>query len=117
MANRAHIDAQGRTGNAFFNEWRNETVEHEAMIQVRPEICGRIASTPLIGVRQRISPSNSEPRHDTPVSRSPGFIRPRASIKAIRADIAVPVGERSILPGRIATAERLRNQPFILVTG
>ena len=40
------------------------------------------------------------------VKRSPIFIAPRAWSSAMRALTPVPVGERSILPGRIATAER-----------
>ena len=34
VANRARIDAQGRTDNAAFNDWRNETVELEAINRV-----------------------------------------------------------------------------------
>lgn len=34
VANRARIDAEGRTDNAAFNEWRNETVELEAINRI-----------------------------------------------------------------------------------
>ena len=49
-----------------------------------------------------------EPISDTAVSRSPSAIWPRACSTAMRADSAVPVGERSTLPGRIATAALAR---------
>jgi allantoinase len=34
VANRARIDSEGRTDNAAFNEWRNETVELEAINRI-----------------------------------------------------------------------------------
>ena len=49
-----------------------------------------------------------EPISDTAVSWSPSAISPRACSTAMRAESAVPVGERSTLPGRIATAALAR---------
>ena len=51
------------------------------------------------------------------MTSSPTFIWPRACIRASRADEAVPVGERSILPGRMATACRETRRPLSFSTG
>ena len=45
---------------------------------------------------------------DTPVKRSSSPISPRAARIAMRAETAVPVGERSSLPGWIATTDCAR---------
>ena len=46
---------------------------------------------------------------ETPVSLSPTFICPRACSSAMRAETAVPVGERSILAGWIETTDLARS--------
>ena len=53
-------------------------------------------------------PVKCEPMIDSAISVSPTCMWPCACSIAIRADRAVPVGERSILPGWIATADRVR---------
>ena len=87
------------------------------VIQPRPEISGRIAGRWPTWVVPRIRPLKVEPISDTAVSRSPGPISPLACRTAIRADSAVPVGERSTLPGRIATAAPARSSPPSRTTG
>jgi len=61
--------------------------------------------------------SKREPMIERPMKLCPGFNRPRACSTAIRAEQPVPQGERSILPGRIATAFAPLSIPFSLVNG
>ena len=87
------------------------------MIQLRPEICGIIAALPPICVWLTICPVNCEPMIEVATNFWPTCIRPRAAITAIRADTAVPVGERSIFPGLITTAERLAKPDLVSSKG
>ena len=65
-----------------------------------------MAGVPPTRVSSTMRPVKVEPIIEVAVKRSPGFMAPRAWSSAMRALTPVPVGERSILPGRIATAER-----------
>ena len=74
------------------------------VIHPRPEISGTMAARPPTVVSLVIVPENVEPITERAVRRSPVFITPRACSRAIRAESAVPVGDRSTLPGWMATA-------------
>ena len=50
-------------------------------------------------VSPRMVPEKVDPISERAVRRSPVFILPRACSRAIRAESAVPVGDRSTLPG------------------
>lgn len=54
---------------------------------------------------------------DLPIRRSPVFINPFACNTAMRAEHPVPVGERSSLPGSIATVFLLTLAPFTSLIG
>ncbi|HYW17682.1 MAG TPA: TonB-dependent receptor plug domain-containing protein [Allosphingosinicella sp.] len=75
------------------------------VIQARPEISGRMAGRSPTMPRPTMRPVKVEPITDSRVSVSPSAISPRAARRAMRADSAVPVGERSTLPGCTATAD------------
>ena len=62
-------------------------------------------------------PAKVDPMSERTVSRSSAPISPRAASTAMRAESAVPVGERSTLPGRIATAALLVSSRPSRLTG
>ena len=65
-----------------------------------------IAGRPAICVSLRIFPVKVEPMIEIASNVWPSVNWFLAAINAMRADTAVPVGDRSIFPGRIATADR-----------
>ena len=65
-----------------------------------------MSTAPASTARARSQGSKSA-RSTMPTKPSPTRICPLACSTAIRAEQPVPVGERSILPGRIATAAAL----------
>ncbi len=74
--------------------------------QARPAMLGTMAGRPAIDVSASIRQSKREPMIETPRKASPTLQPPRACRTAMRAEQPVPVGERSILPGRTTTALR-----------
>jgi hypothetical protein len=65
---------------------------------------GTMAGRPLILAWRAIRQTNSEPMMERARETSPSDICPRALKTAMRALLPVPVGERSILPGRMTHA-------------
>ena len=79
------------------------------VIQARPEIAGTTASMPPTVVRPAIRPTSRVPITLSLTNSSPSSIRPRAASTASRAEVAVPVAQRSSRPG--ATTVALRASP------
>ena len=77
-------------------------IEHHLMRAGDPGAAGDRrddAGRPATVVSRSIRPIEARADDRAPMKLSPTFSSPRACITAMRAEIAVPVGERSILPG------------------
>ena len=83
----------------------------------RPLNDGTTASRPPTRASDSMRQSNRESMGEIPTNGSPGASSPRACSTASRAEHPVPHGERSIFPGRIATAFRPAFTPPRTSTG
>ncbi len=87
------------------------------VMKARPMIEGTMAGRPPMVVSASTRQSKREPMMERPTKASPTFNMPLACSTAMRAEQPVPQGERSILPGRMATALAPEGVPLSSVSG
>src|SRR5207249_3059541 len=99
-------------GSAFMRAWQTHGLEIRRSlplsscveIHARPESDGTMPALSPTRTSSSMRQWNSEPMIERPTKRSPVFSIRFACSTARRAEHPVPQGDRSILPGRIATA-------------